>query len=156
MSAHEPQNVGPIDLGYDGGGRGGIVADERCVQALSGTRPWIMVWAVLMFLGGGLFAIGSLGLIIMAGVSGGGGDMPMFLGIGVGYFIGAAIYILLGVMLIRYFAAIGRTVRNRQTDDLYAALNAQKNFWRLAAIILITFIVLYFVVVALAIAFTAL
>ncbi|MEM6561364.1 MAG: hypothetical protein AAF656_07170, partial [Planctomycetota bacterium] len=85
-----------------------------------------------------------------------GPEPSVMIGIGVGYLIGAAVYVVLGVMLVRYFAAIGRTARHRQTDDLLAAINAQKSFWRLTVIIMIVFVVLYIAGVALFVLFAAL
>ncbi|MEM6312980.1 MAG: hypothetical protein AAF743_02790 [Planctomycetota bacterium] len=158
-----PTSTQPIDLGYDGGRRGDVIADERCIQALSGTRPWVMTWAVLMFLGAALFGLGGIFMMVAMGLAsagGGGGTLgpepSVMIGIGVGYLIGAAVYVVLGVMLVRYFAAIGRTARHRQTDDLLAAINAQKSFWRLTVIIMIVFVVLYIAGVALFVLFAAL
>ena len=143
-------------IGYQGAGTGDIAVTNIAMGFLQKTRPWVMFFAVLNFLGAGLCAIGGIGMLFTgsmiassggrrssAAMSGGG----MMAGLAIFYFVIAFVGFLLGFFLVRYFSAIGAMLRSRRSQDLEAAMSAQHQYWRLLGISTITLIVLYLVVI---------
>lgn len=130
-----------------------VIATEGAIRALMRTRPWVMLWAVLLFIGAAFSALGVLGMLIMGAVDRDGEFLPFAAMFGVVYLLIAVFYLFAGLYLSRYFGAIGRTNRLRRPEDLESALTYQFRFWRLTGIGLATVIVVYLVILAGAVAF---
>jgi len=143
-------------LGYQGTSTGDVVATPRTLQFLQQTRPWVMLMAVIMFLGAALCALAGLMMFLGGSMFATGARAPMggaFLaGMAIAYFVVAFVYFLLGFSLVKYFSSIGNLMARRNAVDLETAIGAQLQFWRILGISVITLIVLYlilmFVVVA--------
>ena len=122
----------------------------EAVEALRQTRPWVLLLAILGSLITGLMMVGGL---LMGGISAS-ADSPAglggasLIGMAVGYFIVALVYIYPLVKLFRYSGAISRLIRSGSAADLVDALRHQKSFWRFIAIITCTLLVLYVLFIA--------
>src|SRR5256714_8290280 len=85
----------------------GSAITVRMVDAMRGTKPWVLLIGILLFLVAVFSAIGGLaamtGMAMMAGAGAGtGAPAGMFVGIGVVYLIASLIYIFLGIYLVKY------------------------------------------------------
>lgn len=128
-------------------GEGSIT--EEMVNALRGTKGWVLLIGVLMFLAAALTSLGGIvamfGSALMGAGAKGGAPAGLFIGMGAMYLLMAAIYVFLGLYLVKYSSAIGRLIGSGQAADMEAALQQQRKFWRLAgvlALIMIVFMVL--------------
>ena len=127
-------------------GGGSITA--RMVDAMRGTKPWVLLIGILLFVGAAFSVIGGVGVMAgsaMIGAARGGASASFFVGMGAIYLVAAIIYIFLGLYLVRYSGAIGRLLNAGQASDMEEALQHQRKFWRLAgimAVIMIGFMVL--------------
>lgn len=132
-------------LNYRGAPAGAVTATEATIDALNRTRPWVMLWAVVLFL---LTAFAALGVVVMLVMGAVDDDVGFAIGFGLVYVLMGLVYFFAGLYLTRYFAAIGATNRLRRPEDLERAAVAQMRFWRLTGIALLTMLVLYFVILA--------
>src|SRR5262245_56342209 len=73
-------------------------AAPRILEAMQRTRPWITMFAILSFIGGGLMALGALATFAAAA----GTQVGAAFGGATIYFIGAAFYLVIGRLLWSY------------------------------------------------------
>jgi hypothetical protein len=118
---------------------------QDMIAVMRGTKPWVLLIGVMLFVFAVLMIIGTLALlaegsfaIVATGMKG----SSMILIITVIYGISALVYLFLGTYLVKYNAAIGRLVKSGQPGDMEDALNAQRKFWRLSGIITLMVIIL--------------
>jgi len=121
------------------------------LQKLSKTRPWVMLIAILLFIGAAFMVFGAIAITAVGTFGAQEAGLPPFMGIGLaaGYLIGAVLYLFLGIYLIRYSGAIKRSALSGSSTDVEQAIGHQHAFWRLAgilALIAIAFMVVAFVV----------
>ena len=145
---------GYAPLSYASPGQGVVMVSERGLELLRQTRPWARFISIMMLIGGALYAVfGVIGLVGTLAASSRG---TSFLA---GQMIGAAlvaiVYIALGTYLGKFATKIGQVVNARRSEDLDAALDAQRSFWRLSGILMaiglgIVVVVLLLVVLRLA------
>ena len=131
----------PQTLGYRGDpGRqmSGVQATDKAIQALSATRPWVILFAVLLFIGLGFGAIGVLLFLLggLAAVTQGGGG-----GAGIALFVMSLLQVVPLLLILfpalyltRYAGAIGRLRASNSPADLEEALVAQKSYWKFIGI----------------------
>jgi len=113
----------------------------------------------MTFIGAGLMLIGAAGMA-MIGVIGGvaGTRMPtspannpfsgvMGFAIAAIYVVMAIVYLFPGVKLWKYANAITALIETGRSEDLVAALNQQRSFWKYVGILLICIMVIYFIAV---------
>lgn len=108
----------------------------RTLQALRKTKPWIVLFVVLGFIGTGFCGLGALGVISMAARSG----LPMWLGFI--YIVIGAIYLMPTLALFKYSKAIDRLGYGGGVEQLDEAIEAQAKFWQVAGILTVVGIVL--------------
>lgn len=138
------------------------VPQEAIVQ-LQRTKPWLRLIGVVMWIMVGFMLLGALGIVVAAAIGAGElmkSDMGAlggigFIGVAVMYGVMALIYIYPTVKLWKYGTFIGRLSTSRNPEDLIAALNQQRAFWKFAGIMLILMIVLYIVIFIGAVVFGA-
>ena len=124
----------------DRGPAGGSITDEM-ISALRGTKGWVLLIGILMFIAAALTALGgiamSFGSAMMGAMGGGKNAAPagMFIGMGVAYLLISVIYVFLGLYLVKYSSAIGRLVSDGHAADMENALHSQRKFWRLAGVL---------------------
>ena len=140
----------PSASGYETLHAGGGLVSQAAIQQLVGTRPWVIFFAVMMFIGSGFLVLGALGMAMMGGMSSitsSRSATPFPAGIGFAlaavYLVLAVVYVFPGVKLVQYASAISRLVRTRQESDLVMALDRQRSFWKLVGIMMIVMIGLY-------------
>ncbi|SKB04122.1 hypothetical protein SAMN02745166_03980 [Prosthecobacter debontii] len=138
------------------------VPAEAIVQ-LQRTKPWLRLIGVVMWIAVGLMLLGALGVVaaaaigageMMKGQTGAFGGVPL-IGVAVLYALMSLIYIYPTVKIWKYGTCIGRLSQSRNPEDLVAALNQQRAFWKFAGILLILMILLYVVVIIGAVVFSA-
>jgi hypothetical protein len=117
------------------------------VDALRGTRPWVVFIAVLaviaagfMVLAGGGMAVGSLFVGGFAGEFGGMGGVALLLLYALVYVVGAVVYACMGYFLFRYAGSIRAFVTGGDTRDMELALSHQRSFWRVVGVITIIYL----------------
>ena len=114
------------------------------VDHLGGTRSWVRLMSVVMFVVTGLMVVGGLvfAAVSMVAPRGGLGIVP---GVAVGllYVVMAGLYFFPALFLSRYAGAIRELQQSRDPRFLEAALLHQKAFWRLVGIMTVCLLVLY-------------
>ncbi|WP_020395039.1 DUF5362 family protein [Thiolinea disciformis] len=143
----------PSSMVRDVSGGTGVVSD-RILAALRKTRPWVLLFAVLGFIGTAFSVLGAVGMLAggsmlgtqseLGGMSGAMGGM---IGFGIMMLLMALIYFFVSLYLLRYAGAIKRAVTGLNVADVEAALEAQASFWKLAGIMTLVGVVLYLVMV---------
>lgn len=125
------------------------------IQALQGTKPWVRFCSILGFICTGLIFLGALSMLAFGTMMSGsmadsGLDMP-FGGFSV---LISGVYILLGLLYLfpslklwKYGSRIVDLMGSQSTEDLEAALDAQRSFWKLVGIMLAIFIGLYVIII---------
>jgi hypothetical protein len=127
-------------------GASGAVS-EGAVELLRQTRPWVLFFSILCFVGSGLMLLGG-GLLLVAGAVAGAASTPVSTPfspalLGAIYLPLAGLYIYPGIKLWAFAAAIARLLASRSPADLENALLHQKSFWKYSGIVAIAMIVLY-------------
>lgn len=117
------------------------------IEALRGTKGWVLLVGILSLIGAGFMILGGVGMMFgsaFMGAAGGAGAAPagMFVGIGLLYVVLAVIYVFPGLFLIRYSSAIGRLLSSGQAHDMEDALNHQRKFWKLIGVLILIMMVL--------------
>ena len=142
-----------------GGGSFSPDVPQGAVEALRGTRPWVLLFSILGFLGAGLLFFAGLavmlggGAFLLGGVEGGGAaEGGMIFGLGLLYILLAFLYVMPSLYLFRYAGRIARMTSGGGVAALVEALDQQRRFWRLAGIVTVVMIGLYVVVIVVAIA----
>lgn len=150
VGALPPQGV----LGYQAPGQEPLICSDQAVTLLRQTKPWVQFIGVLFYIFAGLTLIGAFGMLVAAGFGRGTGasDAWFFLIFVAVYFLLAVMNVAMGLYLWRYGSGINRLVLYRRSMDLESALAAQKAFWRLVGIASITFIAIYLLIAAVAMA----
>jgi len=118
--------------GEGDGGPGHAVATENVLQSLSGTRPWVRLVSILLFIGAGLGLLGALfSTVAMRHAPGG----PPIALVAVFQVLTCALYLFPAFFLYKYADAIGVFLRGRQIADLERALGYQRAFWKFIGIL---------------------
>jgi hypothetical protein len=126
-------------------GRGGLDEDRvvtpEILEAMTQTRPWVVLIAVLGFIGGGLLVLIGVGTFAFGTFNdipiGGAGFLSLF-------YVGiAAIYVFASLYLWRYGAAIKLMQEGYGVHALTDALRQQKAFWRISGVVALVMVVLW-------------
>lgn len=111
---------------------------QPMIEALRGTKGWVKLFGVLLFIAGAFTLFASFAIFAMPGLSSAGkGNFPfgLMLGMASMYVLFALIYFFLGLYLLRYSTAITRLLEDGSGESLTAALQQQQKFWRLAGVL---------------------
>jgi Family of unknown function (DUF5362) len=125
---------------------GGGSITEEMISALRGTKGWVLLIGILMFIAaifmglGGVFMMFGSAMMGAAGMKDG-APAGMFIGIGAVYLLMTVIYVFMGIYLVKYSSAISRLIASGQSADMEAALEQQRKFWRLAGVLALIAIV---------------
>ena len=112
----------------------------RSVELLGRTRPWVLFFAILSFIGTGLWGVGAIVLLVMAVWS---PRAAYGAGVAFAYVILAALTAIPAIALMKYASRIGVLTRMRRAVDLEEALDAQRSYWKSIGIIVIVILGLY-------------
>lgn len=128
-------------------------------QYLDQTRPWVIFFAVMVFVAAGFMFLGGLGAAALGLLGGmaGPGERSIIGPIMQGMFYGAmaVFYIPAGILLCRYAGAIKLLRTDRSAAVLEHALRNERAFWRYCGILTAIAIVLTILIVIAAILFAA-
>jgi hypothetical protein len=123
---------------------------EKSLGYLKGTRPWVKLLSVTMFIGVGVMILA--GLVMMVGMSfipvpegeGLPGPFGMVSGIVLGgmYIATSLLYLFPAIYLSRYAKAIARLQGSRTVADLEQALGQQKSFWKFVGVMTVVGLIL--------------
>lgn len=139
-------------------GGSGEPPDERIVEAMERTGPWVRFLAVLGFVLVGLMVL--VGLVLVAGAiaetkgSKGAENSVLMVLMAALYAVMGGLYLWPSVLLNRFASAIGR-LRSGGSEAMLAAAEAQRGFWKFAGLAVIVMIGLWVVFMAAAIAIPA-
>jgi hypothetical protein len=110
---------------------------DAVVRRLRETRPWVLVLAVLGFLGGGFLLLAAVLVVVGLAAAAGSVEGAQIAAV----VFGGAFYGLLGAfclfyaaLLLRYFRAIGSFLVTETTAELEGAVDAQRVFWKATGI----------------------
>lgn len=123
----------------DVNGGTGIMTDS-IISSLRKTRPWVLLLAVLGFIGTAFMLIMVAGMIfsgsMMQGMEGVEGMPGGFIyGMAAFYLVIAIIYFMASWYLLKYAGAIKRAVTGMSLGDLETALEKQASFWKLMGVL---------------------
>lgn len=139
----------PQSGAYDAGNaaiRTPNIVSAGVIQQLAGTKPWVRLFAILMWIGAGLMLLGALAMIAGSAVfAKGGGAMgaAAMIGIGVLYALIGILYVYPALKLWKYGSRIGALLVTASEIDLEAALGEQRAFWKFAGMMVIITFVIY-------------
>ena len=118
-----------------------MVVNERAVELLRLTRPWVLLLSVLLFLGCGLMLLAGIGMAVVSLLLPG---TPSAMGlVALIYVPLAGVYVYPAIKLWSYGSSIAALVSNRTMTDLERALEQQKSFWKYCGISAVVMIGVY-------------
>jgi hypothetical protein len=132
------------ELGYHGRRTGTATVTERAVELLRATGPYARIMSVLSFIGAGFMVLGAIGMLIATSAAPRGtlsAGTPAILSLV--YFVLAFLYIPPGIFLWKYASHCKMFGITRDEHNLEQGLQAQKSFWKYAAIATLVCIGLY-------------
>ena len=119
----------------------GVALNASGLQSLARAKFWARFVGVCFLVFGGLLCVVVIAMIVTSGMFSSGGRMYSFILIPAAtYAVTAMIMILIGLSANRFASAAKRAVGSRRPEDLAAAMVAQHATWRLAGIIIITYL----------------
>ncbi len=127
---------------------------EAALAHLAGTKPWVRLISVVMFIGAAFILIIAIvfavaGTAIMANAKLGAYGAGVTAGIGIAYGIFALLYIYPALKLWKYASRIGDLLHTRDPLALEMALNEQRSFWKFVGVLVLVMLVLYAVIIVL-------
>ena len=124
-----------------GGGAPGDIS-EGILENLRRTRPWVLLIAVLLFIGAVFTVIAAISMAVVGTIGGQQAGLPaaMGIGMGVGYLVSGVIYLFLGIYLVK------RSGLSASSADVEEAIGHQRSFWRLTGILAL-FAILFMVAI---------
>jgi hypothetical protein len=141
---------------------GGEAITAGVLKQLKGTKGWVKLMAIMMFLLGGLMVMGGLAFLafglfgssVMAAMGEQGNQLAGIGGAIGGAVIGllyaglGAIYFVPGFKLWGYASSIEDLLKDRAVVTLEKALDYQRSFWKFVGVLTIVMISLYVLVFA--------
>lgn len=121
----------------DGSYSNAAAISNTMIEAMGGTKPWVLLIGVVLFISAAFMLLGTLGMVGAGslGMAQMGVESGVIVGIGAMYGLMSVIYIMMGIYLIKYSSAIGRLLQSASAVDMEEALIAQRKFWKIAGII---------------------
>lgn len=141
---------------HGGSNVGGGPVSAAAVQALAATKPWVRFMSVMVFIGAAFMVLAAIamGVAAMSGTmmkSSGGAANPFTGPLGLVliavYVVLAIVYIFPGVKLWKYASSIAMLIQTGRDEDLVAALNQQRSFWKFMGVLVLVMLVLYVVLI---------
>jgi hypothetical protein len=128
---------------------GATNVSDAVLHSMRGTRPWVLMFAILGFLTVGFMVIAGLAMFALGATNselGGGAALGvLYLAIGV-------LYLFPSLRLLYYANAIGTLLHRGAQADLETALSHQQRFWKFVGIVTLVTVALYVVVLIVAFA----
>jgi len=128
---------------------------QSILESLRGTKPWVRFCSILGFIFTGLIFLGALfmglgGSMMSSSMGDVGGGTPfaaMSVGISLVYVVMGFLYLFPSIKLWKFGSRIADLMSSQSTEDLEAAIDAQRSFWKLIGIMLAVFIALYIAII---------
>ncbi|MFP6692587.1 MAG: hypothetical protein VB875_06205 [Pirellulales bacterium] len=115
----------------------GNLASSRIVRAMDGARPWLMLFAVLAFIGSAGGLVGVIMSFVAMRASVGAGCVLLLMSL-----FTTCMYGFIGYLLLTYSKCSGAFVRSRNISELERALQAAKAFWKTVGLLTVISIAL--------------
>lgn len=120
------------------------------IAELAGTKPWITLISVLMWIGCALMIlvvignlmVGAIGVSELAKSGNGGVGGVVLVVVAIIYGFTAMLIIYPTLKLTKYSSNIGRLVQTQSIVDLTAALKEQRRFWKFYGILIVIYLCL--------------
>ena len=123
---------------------------QGVVEALRGTRPWVLLFSILGFLTAALMVVGGAFVLLGGGASffaGAGGEGAAaggaLIAMGAAYLLFGLLYFLPCFYLFRYAGRIRGMLQGGGQAALVDALEQQRRFWRLVGLYTVVILALY-------------
>jgi hypothetical protein len=148
-----PYSAPAFEGGESGAPAGGV--QPGAVDQLARTKPWVRFMAVLILLGVALMSFLALVMLVVGFAAPPDGSQitkGMTIALSLVYLLLGALYAFPGIRLWIYASRIAVLVRSGRAEDLVAALDAQRAFWKMLGIMVIAGIALYVLGIAVAVA----
>jgi len=111
------------------------------VEHLRGTKPWVRLMSVIMFiLAGFIFLAGLLMMFVSPPGMKGFGLGPL---VGIIYFLMGGLYVAPAFFLHKFASSINEFLNGGGDSAMENALESQKSFWRFVGIVTLVFIGIY-------------
>ena len=128
------------------------------IAELTGTRKWVRLISVVMWIGFGFVILHALSLFVFGAIGLSAIVKPGQEGTGMGLLIGAAavygLFILIiiypAIKLTKYASNISRLAESKSFTDLAAALAEQRRFWKFHGVIVAIYVVIFTLFILLA------
>lgn len=134
---YAPPQANVSDVGATG------AVSAAMADAMRGTKPWVLLVGITLLVVAAFSVLAGFGIMVGAGAQQSApGGAAMFAGMSAFYIVFAAMYLFLGLYLVKYSSAIGRLLNGGQSGDMEQALHQQRKFWKLAGILTSVVIVL--------------
>lgn len=145
----------PVAGNYSSPNSGNSAITQGVMQQLAGTKPWVRLISVMMFIGAGLLLVLALVMGLMGGAIASASKNPMFSGgmgivIAVVYALMALLYLYPAVKLWKYATCIGNLLNSGTLIDLETALSQQRSFWKFVGVITLVILCLYGAIIVIA------
>jgi hypothetical protein len=142
MSAAEPSKElpqEPLTLPYRDAPTGDVVASDAALLALKRSRPWALLFAIVLFVYALLgLGLGTMWLVVLLTKGGQPGySMWEFIILSTVNLVLAPIALVGALLAMRYIAAAGRAYNGRNSEDLERALKRQQLIWLWAGLTVI-------------------
>jgi hypothetical protein len=152
-----PYNVPAADPFGQSTAIGGEAITEGVLKQLKGTKGWVKLMAIILFLIGGLMVMGGLAVLafgifgssILAAMGDQAGQLASIGGVvgasvlGVVYAALGAIYLVPGFKLWNYGSTIDDLLKDRAVVTLEKALDYQRSFWKFIGVFTVVMISVY-------------
>ena len=118
--------------------------------ALAGTKPWVRLCSILLFISAALMiVVGGLAGVMGAVALGGGAETAA---LAIVYPVTGLLYLIPALYLFRYANRIGEYLSGGQEVQLELAIDAQRSFWKFVGILSVIAIVIFVLGIVAAIA----
>jgi hypothetical protein len=107
---------------------------DAIVEHLRRTRPWVTFLAIVGLISAGMMVLLGVGVTLAGLLGRESTGVAMAVGGGLFYLLFGVIYLWPSLGLLRYGSAIGQLIRDPRMDQLGAALDLQRSFWKVVGI----------------------
>lgn len=152
-----PHESSPAATGAVAPKPGGMVPQTTLAE-LAGTRPWVLLVAVVMWIGAGITLLG-VGLMTFLSIAGAGAMANSGNPAGAGgalltilmMLVAAGLIVYPTLKLTKYASGITRLLKTRSVPDLDLLLSEQRRFWKFYGIMILAYIAMVLICVVMAV-----
>ncbi len=153
-----PQAYGAAPPAYDANAEYNMAVGQM-LEGMRKTRPWITMFSIMSFIGGGFMVLAALMMMFtgaMAGSAMSGPAAAMGPGLGFFYLVMSGFYFVVGKLLWNYRSSIESFLASGGNAGMLAsAVDKQASFWKFVGILTLVMMGLYFVLIIAMVSFMA-